>query len=110
MDTITLISNDRKTFKLSEYQSEMFVFPKSTHSYKIKDSILLGCNGEIVKLLLDHAEVYMYRDKEKVYGELLKYVNSIKIISKMQRFALINLAQHLSYSKLDSLVKLIKLC
>lgn len=113
MNTITLVSSDKKVFKISEYQAKLFIFPKYVSlksKDEINDYISIGCKEEIIKLLLDHAEIYMYRDKEKIYDDLVKYVDRIKNTSKMQRFTLINTAQNLSYEKLNSLVKLIKLC
>src|SRR5665647_1266344 len=103
MNTITLISGDKKIFKISEYQAEKFafltdklnasavstslIFPK-TSTYNIpmaseyrslQDSnISLMTSGSALKLLFDYADIYMNAEKEKVFSDLVEYAERVK--------------------------------
>lgn len=136
MNTVTLISKDKHIFKISEYQAEKFQFLNEAENIRIpmilptvctSNDILSKwskvCNkksssdlhspfqlmirGEILKLLLQHSDIYMDMEEEKIKINLSKYVNQVCLLSRIQRFELIRAAEYLQYENINTLTKMI---
>jgi hypothetical protein len=140
MNTITLISKDRQTFHISEYQAEKFKFlrerserdeiengripmilptvctstdilskwSKMCNKESAKDPnapIAVTIHAETLKLLLSHSDIYMNMDEEKIDVDLVNYAKQVRLLSRMQRFELIQAARYLQYDNINSLIK-----
>lgn len=67
--------------------------------------ITVTVHGETLKLLLSHSDIYMNMEKEKIAIDLFNYAKQIRLLSRMQRFELIQAARYLQYENINSLIQ-----
>jgi hypothetical protein len=105
MDSVTLLSQDKKCFRISQIHAESFKLLKYSEIC-LDCPIPLKVQSKTLKFLLDYSEIYM--SLSNVSENISLYRKKINPLCNTDRFDIIRAAFYLRYDRVNDLVSFLK--